>query len=62
MKTKDLQQLTEEQLRVKLSDCQNKLQEANEAVWSGQEKNVRLVRELRRDCARAATVLRQKIL
>lgn len=60
MKARDLHALSVTELQRRLLQCQQELKAAHEGVWQGKEKNIRVVRALRRDYARVATILQQK--
>lgn len=60
MKIQELRQFSPAQLLRRLAECKREAHELRVAVTSGQEKNVRKIRALRREGAQVATLLHQQ--
>ena len=61
MKAKELRDLTQHELEVKVAELQGELWTARVKKATGQLENNALLRKLRRDRARVQTVLREKL-
>ena len=61
MKAKELRDLTQHELEVKVAELQGELWSARVKKATGQLENNALLRKLRRDRARVQTVLREKL-
>lgn len=60
MKTRELRELNEERLKVQVASFMTEYEAWREATRSGKEKNHARQARLRKDIARAQTVLREK--
>jgi large subunit ribosomal protein L29 len=61
MKAKELRKKTIKELRKMEMDLREQLRELKFALASGKVKNVRKIREIKRDIARILTVIREKL-
>lgn len=60
MKTRELRELNEERLKAQVASFMAEYEALREATRSGKEKNHARLARLRRDIARAKTMLREK--
>ncbi len=60
MKMQELQQRTESELARLLSDSRKRMRELRFNLSAGKVKNIREIRQLKKDIARALTTLRSK--
>ena len=61
MKTKELREKSESELKALLSKSRERLRQLRFDLVSGKVKNIREIRLIRRDIARMLTILKQKL-
>ncbi len=60
MDIRELREISKNRIAVQISDLEFKYQKMRESIWSGKEKNHAQLRYLKRDIARAKTILKEK--
>jgi ribosomal protein L29 len=60
MDIKELREIGVKRIAVRISELEFKYQKLRESIWSGKEKNHAQLRFLKRDIARAKTILKEK--
>lgn len=60
MDIRELREIGRKRVAVQINELEFRYQKMRESIWSGKEKNHAQLRYLKRDIARAKTVLKEK--